>query len=226
MKIIIACLAAISLAACSTSPTREQLAKDQERSDEIRAKAAAQEEQRRQTQAEAQLSAVPAWALESPKPDATGVYAVGFAQSGDYRMALRKATLDAEFGLAKVMGQEISGSERSFAQDVGTRTRAEQYTAMVDKLVAQVPVVGFENVHQEIKPIAGDFHAFVLLRLPYESLNKVIEQKRAQSRDASINAQFDDLARRVKARQEQLRQQGMSVAVGPDNGVKPAAMQP
>jgi hypothetical protein len=226
MKIIIACLLAISVAACSTSPTREQLAKDQERADEIRAKAVAKDAQRRQTQAEAQLDAVPTWALESPKPDATGVYAVGFAQSGDYRMALRKATLEAEFGLAKAMGQEISGSERSFAQETGTRNRSEQYTALVDKLVAQVSVVGFENVHQEIKPIAGDFHAFVLLRLPYESLNKVIEQKRAQSRDASINAQFDDLARRVKARQEQLAQQATSVALAPNNEAKPAATQP
>lgn len=226
MKTIIACLLAISLAACASSPTREQLAKDQERSEEIRAKAAAQEEQRRQTQAEAQLSAVPAWALESPKPDATGVYAVGFAQSGDYRLALRKAMLDAEFGLAKVMGQEISGSERSFTQESGSRARTEQYTALVDKLVAQVSVVGFENVHQEIKPIAGDFHAFVLLRLPYESLNKVIEQKRALSRDASINAQFEDLARRIKARQDQLRQQGTSVAAGQTDSVKPAATLP
>jgi len=199
------------LAACSSSPTREQLAQDQIRAEELRAKADARQTAARQSSAEKQLDAVPAWALQAPPADGTGVYAVGMGQSSDYRTALRKATLDAEFGLAKMYGQEISGSERSFVQDQGAQSRSvtDKYTALIDKLVSQVPVVGFESVHQEIKPIDGVFHAYVALKLPYDEFNRVVQQQRSLATDSSVVAAFNDLERRVSARQEQRRKDAL-----------------
>ena len=77
------------------------------------------------------------------------------------------------------------------------------YTELVDKLVTQVPVVGFETVKQDVKSISGEFHTFVLLKLPYMEFNRVLTQQRAQAQDAKISAAFADLEKRVMARQEQ-----------------------
>ncbi len=194
---------AFAMTGCASSPTVKDLAKEQADASAIRAKAAEDHRQREQERMEANLSQVPEWALESPKPDGTGVYAVGMGEGSKLRLALRKATLEAEFGLAKLYNQELSGSERAYAQDNGDDALTEQYTALVDKLVSQVPVVGFEVIHQEVKPIDGQYHAYVLLKLPYDQFNRVLQSQRAKARDESITTAFDDLERRLERRRQQ-----------------------
>jgi hypothetical protein len=70
------------------------------------------EKQRRevaQQQAEKTIDAMPSWAANVPRPDGTGVYALGIAESDKVQIALKKAQLQAEYGLAKLYNQELSG---------------------------------------------------------------------------------------------------------------------
>lgn len=200
-------LAAVAIAAlmagCSTSPTMESLAKDEARASDVRAKAAEAKQAKEQEHMEANIAKVPAWALEQPRPDDTGVYAVGTAESDKMRVAIHKAILEAEFGLAKMYAQELSGSERSYTQDNGGRVGQEQYTALIDKLVSQVSVVGFEIVHQEVKPIDGKYNAYVLIKLPYSQFNSVLKDQRAKTDDTTVLKAYDDLERRLAARRQQ-----------------------
>lgn len=193
-----------TLAACST-PSMEQIAKDQAKAEATRAGARDAQTERQQAKNEAILDQIPKWALQAPVPDATGIFAVGVGKSSDLRTAMRKASLDAEFGLAKNYNQEISGSERSFNQEAGSSTTT-QYTELIDKLVTQVPVVGLETVKQEVKSINGEFHAFVLMKLPYAEFNKVMAQQRSKTQEATVEAAFVALEKRVKARQQERAQ--------------------
>lgn len=193
------------LTACGT-PSLEQIAKDQANAEARRAEARHAQIEKQQAKNEDILGQIPKWALQAPIPDATGVFAVGVGKSSDLRTAIRKAALDAEFGLAKSYNQEISGSERSFNQESGSVINA-QYTELIDKLVTQVPVVGLETVKQEVKSIEGEFHAFVLMKLPYAEFNKVLAQQRKTAQDATVEAAFVALEKRVKARQQERAQE-------------------
>lgn len=211
MKRLILPLIVMALSVCS-STSMEQIAKDQAHAESVRDKAHDDQMARKQLQNEAVLDQVPKWALQAPVPDSSGIYAVGVGKSSDLRTSMRKATLDAEFGLAKTYNQELSGSERSFNQEQGAGL-TQQYTELVDKLVTQVPVVGFETVKQDVKSISGEFHTFVLLKLPYAEFNRVLQQQRAQAQGDKISLAFAELEKRVAARQAQRVKEAASAPV-------------
>lgn len=200
---VVALVSILSLAGCSSpSPTKESIAQDEAKAMAVKTAAGQQADAAVQVRMESEVKQIPPWALDPPRPDAGGIYAVGMAEGDKVRIALKKATLEAEYGLAKLYKQEISGSERGYLQERGERgATTEQYTALIDKLVTQVPVVGFEVVQQEVKPINGLYHAFILLKLPYDEFNKVVQQQKREATDATIVAAFDDLDRRVRQRQ-------------------------
>ena len=203
MKTIFAAIMAMMLAACSTGPTRQDIAADEANAAKVRSQAAADQRSREQARMEANVAQVPAWALQAPAPDANGIFAVGMGESDKIRESMRKAMLDAEFGLAKNFNQELSGSERSYTQDANSRVNQQQYTELIDKLVSQVPVVGFEVVKQEVKPIDGVYSTYVLLKLPYDQFNRVLQERRATAASQDIKEAFNDLQKRLDARRKQ-----------------------
>lgn len=206
-RIIVAAVAigALLTGCASTPKSLKDIAKEQAEVTTLQARAQAEQRQQDQQRMEAAMQQVPAWALDMPQPDASGVYAVGMGEADRLRLALRKAMLDAEFGLAKLYRQELSGSERAFTQDSSGDAVSEQYTALIDKLVSAVPVVGFQVIGQEVKPIDGLYHAFVLLKLPYDEFNRVLQSQRRNEQDKTIRAAFDDLERRLEKRRQQDR---------------------
>lgn len=192
----------------------EDVQKDQVRAEAVRAKAEEERANKKQVQNEAYLDQVPAWAMEVPKPDGSGLYALGAAEAANWSLARKKAMLEAEFGLAKLYRQELSGSERSYTNERDDKALNTQYTALIDKLVTRVQVVGFEVIKQDVRALHGSFHSWVLLKLPYTEVNQVLKEQRSESMDASVRAAFDDLDKRVNARmaqrtQEQKAQQDM-----------------
>lgn len=196
------------LGGCASKPTIESAQKDLIKAEEARAKAEEKRAEKRQARNEEFVESIPKWAIATPKPDSTGLYAIGSAESESWNIAQKKAMLDAEFGLAKVYRQELSGSERSFTQERNNKGMNSQYTALIDKLVARVSVVGFEVVKQEVKPMYGTFQSWVLLKLPYAQFNQVLQEQRAESMESTVREAFDDLDKRVKARlDDKLRDQ-------------------
>lgn len=202
---------------CSSPQPRERNAIDQSRADEVYRQAEADRLKVRQTEMEREISAIPAWALQAPKPDAVGVYAAGIAESDNLVVASRKAMLEAEFGLAKLYGQEISGGERSLVDEDG-RAVSARYQGLIDKLVSRVPVVGFEVVQQEVKPLGGRYHAFVLLKLPYAEFNRVLRDVRTNERDKTFQSAFADLERRLNSREKARREDAAAARAAADAG--------
>ena len=153
-----------------------------------------------QQRLESELSAVPAWALSPPQADSTGIYAVGIADSKKLQTVIRKARLEAEFELAKQYNQEISGSERAYEQDNGGEQITEQYTALIDKLVDRIPVKGFSVIKQDVAVLDGRYHAYILLKLPYDEFNAVLQQEKIAEKDSKIKAAFNELEVRLQQR--------------------------
>ena len=191
------------LAGCSSAPTREDIAKDTARADAVRQSAEAARAAQRFQQAQAELAAVPPWVLDIPKPDARGVYALGAARSSDSLLVTKKAMLDAQYGLAKQIQQEISGSETSVVGETNARTGTENYRAVINSLVARVPIAGSEVIRNEVKVLPnGQYGAFVLLLVPYDQINKTLALQRSETNEEVTKAALDDLERRVNARQQ------------------------
>jgi len=188
--------------ACSKHSVAVSTAEDEADIAKIRAQVEQQKEERQQEHLESQLDKTPAWALQPPRPDATGMYAVGSSDSSSMRMAINEARLRAEFGLAKLYKKELSGSERDFQRDSGGDDVRVRYQRLIDELV-QASIVGEETVKQEVHPINGRVYAWVLMKLPYDEFNKVLKEQRMQTRDKAIQSAFDDLERRLDKRRKQ-----------------------
>ena len=171
---------------------------------EDRAEFADERNERENLRLNNKLEQVPEWATSPPRPDETGMYAIGIGESKKLRTSINSAKLQAEFGLAKISKQELSGQERSFEQDNGGELVTEQYTAIIDKLVERVSVVGYEVVEQETLVIEGKYHTFTLLKLPFEQFNKVLSEQRRLAKNDMISGAFDDLEKRLDKRQKEL----------------------
>lgn len=160
------------------------------------------EEDRRdwaQEDAKREIRRFPDWALEAaPAPDSTGIYAVGIADSDAPQVALRKANLQALYDLGRTMNQAVAGLERQRITDAGASSN-DSYSLAVESVVDFTDVTGWETVRQEVLPIEGRVHAFVLLKLPFEAANRVVEERRRQALAGSEREAFDELQRRLEA---------------------------
>ncbi|PTC00200.1 hypothetical protein C9975_08830 [Thalassospira xiamenensis] len=193
------------LAACSTSvPEPEtEMGKRLANLEKQQLEMQARQEAREQIKREQEIDLLPSWVENPPESDGTGFYGVGIAQSKHLNHSRKAARLQAEFELAKMYRQELSGSERAFEEGNTDGDVVSQTTFLIDKIVDAVPVVGYEIVDQEIKAHAGQHHTYVLLKLPYEQFNKVLQEQKAAENNDRVQVAFDDLERRLDKRRQQ-----------------------
>lgn len=205
IKFIIVCVL-IFLNGCAIQKTADKVAIEQAKANKVQQKVENERQSIAQEKAKSTLEQFPSWALQVPAPDATGLYAIGLGESDKVPIAIKKAQLEAEYGLAKLYNQELAGSERSSQQDSGNGSNS-QYTVLISKLVDYVPVVGFQIIKQDIKAIDGKFNAFILMKLPYEEFNKVLQQQKQKAQAVQEKAIFDDLEKRLEVRRKAKAQQ-------------------
>lgn len=196
----------LALGACSTTRTAADIAQETAKADKVREEAERARLDRKQAVMEQRLKATPRWALEPMRIDGDAVYAVGFGESDKANVAMKKAMLEAEFGLAKKYKQELSGQERSGVSDKGERNLAQSYSQLIDSLVASVPMAGAEVIEQEVKAVQGQVSVWVLMRMTHDQMQKMARVESGAAEDARMKAAFADLEKRVRERrEEQLR---------------------
>jgi len=206
-KLILVVSVSAALAACSATEPENAMNKRLAELERQQIEMTERQEAREQAQREQELESVPDWVMDPPDSDATGFYGVGVAQSKSLNHARKSARLQAEFELAKMSRQELSGSERAYEQGNSDGDVESQTTFLIDKVVDAVPVVGYDVVDQELTPVDGVYHAYVLLKLPYNQFNTVLQQQRASEKDDKVQAAFDDLERRLDKRRQEKAQQ-------------------
>lgn len=186
----------LMLAACSGHPTSSDLAKEQADTERVRVKEEAKLAKLHNEQIESQADEYPAWVIEPPKHDATGVYGVGVGVDPDIQVAIKKSRITAEFAIASQINQSLSGSEKLYVSD-NTGAGGASYAQAIEKLIAEVPVVGYDVVERTVKPIGGKAHCFTLIKMPYEALNKGLRSLRAVDTSAEESAAFTELQRKL-----------------------------
>lgn len=212
-KAISAMVLATLLGGCASDA--ENMAKDQINAERMRQQAAADARAQLTGQLQDQLdSVVPSWYLDPPKMDGTGIYGVGTAQTKDLGFSVRKAKLLAIYEAAKVFKQEMSGQERSLQRDNGDEGDVAQRTELlVDALVARVPVSGYDIVKTEVKPWDGQFHAFVLAKIPFDEFNNVLKMNK-DSLKGEFDGAFEALEKRLNEREARAAGVGGTTSLG------------
>lgn len=190
-------LAVSILAGCSGQPSASDLAEDQAKAEMIRFKAKMEMDELKQKKLKAELAEYPKWTVSPPRNDATGVFGVGVGVDSNIRIAQQKAKLRAEYEVAKHFKQLLSGSEKDYAVSVSDNTISQKYTQAIDKLVAEVPVVGYDVVQHEVKGINGATHSFVMIKMPYEEFNTALQALRGNDQAAGFDEAFSELERRI-----------------------------
>lgn len=165
-----------ALIASGCASTEKRLAQDMAEREKLMRKAEEERREHAQKEARREIKAVPKWAMRTPSPDSTGIYAVGMAQSDQIPVAMRKAELQGKYALAKQVNEVISGLERANVTDNG-QTTLDGFSQRIESLVDWADVAGTEVVKQEVVPIDGRFHAFYLYKLPFEATNRVLQER-------------------------------------------------
>ena len=210
--------------ACSTTQTMADRAKDMADAQKVRDAAIDERQHKDQARMEKEIKQIPDWAMQAPAPDQEGIYAIGMGSSDDLRISIRKAFLDGEYGLARSTNQMISGSERSYSKDANNRVEHQEYRALIDSLVTNVPVVGVQTINQQTMPVNGLYNTYVLVKLPYKELNRAMQAREAQSEDQTVKQAFAELYARLdkaekKASQESQAKQAKQTVVASQSTV-------
>lgn len=188
------------LTGCASAPDAAYIAKQEAEAQQIRNNAWTQRVQKEQEGAISRIKHTPLWVINPPKSDEEGVFAVGMGESKKLDVALKIASLNAQFGLAKNYKQELSGSEQLYTLDNGNAGVTEQYKQLIDNLVDSVSVVGYRVVEQEIIAIDGKMNAYVLLKLPFDKFNATLGNEIIHSKNTQIKQAVEDLEERLKDR--------------------------
>ncbi len=182
-------LGIILLEGCSSVPAT-QVAREEAHIDKKRREYA-------QQQAEKALDTMPDWAQATPRPDSSGIYALGIGDSDTLPMSLKKAQLQAEYALAKNLQQELAGSERMLQQDSNGRASG-QFDSIITSLVDYVSVVGCEEVKRQTVAVDGRFQTYILLKMPYETFNQALQAKKKQANDRQLQQAYDRLGAQLE----------------------------
>lgn len=186
---LIACAVAAALTGCSSNDIEERTEALQE--------AQVQQVQIKTEKMDAQLESIPDWFLDIPAPDGKGVFGVGFGESNQPAFALKAAELQAKFELAKNFKQVVSGQERSYQDQTSDGDVQSKINILIDSLVEEMNVAGFERVKRSVSNVEGRANAYVLLRMPYEEYNHALRSLRAKGIDDKMEVAFNQLEKRL-----------------------------
>lgn len=140
---------------------------------------------------ESTLADAPQWYLSPPKSDINGVYATATASSSDLQYSRELAIFQAEYAIAKTINNEVSGKERQHRSQSGGVFRSTADQTIV-KRVAGADVLGYRVVSQEFRIENGLYTSYVLLHMPYDMQQKMIDS-RDNSFKNTADAQYRDV---------------------------------
>lgn len=222
------CLAVL-VSGCATSPDRYDLEQQQMKVEQLRAQQADKLTAMKDQELQSQLDQVPDWVTQPPQIDAGGVYGVGIGDSDDLSVALDKARLKADYKLAQELKQQVSGLEQNYAEDATGSSTNQRYQAAIERFVAGVNMAGQEQVKQMVVVSGGKYHAYLLMRLSFAEMQKMLDQQSKMAGYNRMEAAFKELHDRVKEADAQKQQQESGVAgkeaeqVKKSNAVTPSA---
>ncbi|WP_166256242.1 LPP20 family lipoprotein [Marinobacter salicampi] len=212
--VIATVLSALVMTGCASNPSALDLAERQAEFEAKRADLLAEKLERQNEKLEDSLDNLPGWAIEPPKPDITGIYGVGIAESSNVAVVMKKARLQAEYELAQQMQQEISGLEQQFTEDSAGNEANLRFESAVERFVNSVEIAGQEIVEQEINVADGKYNGYVLMRLSFDSMERMLEQRNKMEGYDRMKVAFKQLRERIEASEKTTNIMGKAEAGG------------
>lgn len=194
MKKIYIIVLLILISACSSSPTEQHLEAMEESHKKL--------VEKKTEKISEQIELIPDWYLDIPKPDETGIYGVGVAESDNIFYSLKSAELDAKGDLSKQFKQFLSGQERRYENQSLQGNVSTQTEFLIDNLIEEVNLAGVERVKREVVNNNGVGTAFVLLKMPYEHYNLALQNLKQQSFSEQVKESFEALELRLEKRKK------------------------
>ncbi|MBU2952320.1 LPP20 family lipoprotein [Marinobacter sp. F3R08] len=199
VAIVVSALSIGLLGGCASNQSALDLAEQQAEIEAERAEMLAELMELKNEQLEESLSNVPDWVIEPPKPDVAGIYGVGVAESSNVAVVMKKARLQAEYELAAQMKQEISGLDQQFIEDSSGNDANLRFQSAVERFVNSVEIAGQEIVEQEVDVSNGKYDGYVLMRLSFDSMERMLEERNNMEGYDRMKAAFKELRERVEA---------------------------
>jgi len=199
MSVVASALSIGLISGCASNPSALDLAEQQAALEAQRAEMLAEQQERENEKLAESLSNIPDWAIDPPNPDVTGIYGVGIAESSNVAVVMKKARLQAEFDLAAQMQQEISGLEQQFTEDSTGNEANLRFESAVERFVNSVEIAGQEIVEQEIAVADGKYNGYVLMRLSFDSMERMLEQRNNMEGYDRMKEAFKELRERIEA---------------------------
>ena len=197
MMIIIVLSVLSGCSSTSSQDTNQALIEQQYEIEKLRRNFNQERQDVEQQHREKEINSLPPWVLNPLQADNTGFYAVGMAESKSIFFVMKKA---------KQYRQLLSGSERSFEQENDVGELQTQTTLLIDKIIDEVPIVGYDIVKQKIIAINGKHTAYILLKMPYEQYNRVLQAQKESQLEIKVANAFDKLQTRLASRRAEIQQ--------------------
>lgn len=190
--ILVSALASVAaMTGCSSTMSREDIAEEEIRIQEMRDEVKAERLEVKQEKMEDALSNIPEWVIEPPRADETGFYGVGTGKAEDVTISARKANLQAKFELASTLKSELSGEDTMNGSD------ENNYRYVINNFVDKVHLTGYETVKRKVITEDGKYVTYVLLKMPYDKFNEVVNNQKDANVKETLQASYDRLMSRV-----------------------------
>ncbi|MEF1217728.1 hypothetical protein REH76_07915 [Photobacterium damselae] len=143
---------------------------------------------------------IPEWFLNVPANTPDNLYAVGTATTNNLQFSLNQAKLNAEFGLAKALNQEITGRERSYMHQGSDGNVVSDGDNVITKFVDPTDVVGVQVVKNKVQFSDGKYIVYTLLNLDVNKQRSMLKSKGIDLVTLRAEKAYSDVANEAQRR--------------------------
>ena len=145
------------------------------------------------------IELAPDWFLQPRNEVSEGFYAAGTGLSEDLMRARQEAELMAEYNLAKLSTQTISGLEQYFSNSQGADSFVKNSKIVIEKVIAETDVSGYQLKNSSVHEEKGMFRYYVEVFYPRSVFNKRVKDRLVSAGVVEDQAQkaIEDLRDRV-----------------------------
>ncbi|MCD9475811.1 hypothetical protein GLP21_12115 [Photobacterium carnosum] len=145
---------------------------------------------------------IPDWFLNVPANTTDSIYAVGTANTNNLQYSLNQAKLNAEFGLAKALNQEITGRERQYMHQGTDGNVQMDGDNVITKFVDPTDIVGVHTVKNKVQYSDGKYIVYTLLNLDVNQQRQMLKSKGVDLTAISASHAYQDVKKEAAQRKE------------------------
>ena len=162
---------------------------------------AAQENHERAVEVEQErFNDIPDWFLNVPANTESSIYSVGTASTDNLQYSLNAAKLNAEFGLAKALNQEIAGRERQYMHQGADGNVKLDGDNVITKFVDPTDIVGVQSVKNKVQYSDGKYVVYTLLNLDINKQRQMLKSKGVDLTAISAERAYQDVKKEASQR--------------------------